>query len=164
MPLKISSILNRLIQRRLLLWMISLLVILVLLGALGIIFWEVRIKVSYPVEMRFNPSGEESLKNRSDRGELIFLASLPRRRFHSIDRGKKVRITLAAGIEGDGVVRKVEKGPDSIKLTIAIERIDGGKAARGRLESLTDQQVKFKGTITLRDLRLIAAFSRRSPR
>lgn len=142
----LSSIFNRLIRKRLLIWGLALVMILFFLALLGAIFWNVRIKVSYRAEMLVERTPTR----------LKILVTIPREPFQLIREGDRADLVLEGGTVR-GEVKKINRKNDSLRLTVFTSPNGAGEDYQSRKES----RVSVTGEITLRSLRLIVAFSRR---
>ncbi len=123
-------------RRRLLIWIVTLLLIAGFAGAAGVILWSVRMKVTYRTEIA-PQAGEEH------NGSLT--AIIPAADFQLIRVGEPVMIALAEGTKLEGIIASVTTGTNEIKLEITV-----GEAPAERSEAV----------VTLRAKRLIAAFLR----
>jgi hypothetical protein len=144
MAVKLLNMLNRLMRKRLLIWGLVLLLILFFLGILGAIFWKVRMKVSYSVEMLV-----EEIPPR-----WRILVTIPRQPFQLIREGDRSKLVPGRMGAIDGEVEKIVRENDSLRLTVLVSPGQKGKGYR------FPENKRVKGEITLRAIRLIAAFSR----
>jgi len=136
MSINITQFLNHLMRRRVLIWVITLILIAGFSGAGGAILWSVRMNVTYRAEIRA-PAREGC--------DGSITAIIPSTCFQSIQKGEAVIIIPTGGREEAGVIRSVITGPDRVKL-----KITGNYQPEERTEAL----------ITIRAERLIAAFLR----
>ena len=136
MTINITRFLNHLMRRRLLIWIVTLILIAGFTGAAGAILWSVRMNVTYRSEIR--PMAREGWD-----GSII--AIIPTAAFQSIQKGDQVIIVPEEGKKVGGIIRSVTTGPEEIKL-----KINANYQPEGETEAL----------ITLRAERLIAAFLR----
>jgi len=136
MSINITQFFNHLMRRRVLIWVVTLILIAGFSGAGGAILWSVRMNVTYLAEIRA-PARE------GWNGSIT--AIIPSTCFQSIQKGEAVIIIPTGGREEAGVIRSVITGPDRVKL-----KITGNYHPEERTEAL----------ITIRAERLIAAFLR----
>ncbi|MEA1926950.1 MAG: hypothetical protein U9N73_01995 [Candidatus Auribacterota bacterium] len=134
MNTKISHFFKHLMRRRVLIWMVTLLLILGFAGAGGAILWSVRMNVTYRVEIK--PPKREGWD-----GSIT--AIIPASDFQLIRRGDEVTIVPEGKKERRGVIRSVITEPERIKLKITGHGLPSEK---------------FEADITLRAERLLAAF------
>ncbi len=141
---------GRLINRRLVLWLWSVAVIALLSAALGAIFWLTRMKATYEVEITAQPRSPEWSDGRSH-----YLMTIPRQKFQAIRTGDPAEIAVDAGGWIRGKITDVEARESSLGLTIygcwSFGPNDKKPAGFARPD---------RGRLTLRALRLIAAFQR----
>ena len=128
---------NYLLRKRLLLWTMTLLLILVFLGILGSICWYVRMKATYPVTVEYLPAG----------GRRHLLVRIPRRSFQVIEAGDRAELELKPDLRLTGKVEKVILEGSTLQLTLLIPVLPAGERPAS-------------GVITLRSRRLLAAFQR----
>ena len=136
MNTNISRFLNHLMRRRLMIWIVTLLLIAGFAGASGAILWSVRMNVTYRAEII--PQVREGWD-----GSIT--AIIPAAAFQSIQKGEAVIIISDGGEKEEGVIHSVITGPEEVKF-----KITGNYQPGERNEAL----------ITLRAERLISAFIR----
>ncbi len=122
-------------RRRILVWALSLILIAALGGAIGGIFWSVRMKTAYRTEL-------------VPVEERIFLASVPLLPLQVFREGDPVSFRRPDGEESIGTLLKAYAGTESMEL---------------RLELPGLPEEKVSGEVTLRSQRLLAAFIYPSP-
>lgn len=123
-------------RHRFLIWVLALLLIAGLGAAIGGLFWSVRMKAAYPVELV--PKGAGVFQAR--------VSSLPLQVFRI---GEPVALKLSTGGEFFGILRAVSPGPERIELSFTFTGLPDQDAA---------------GEITIRSQRLLAAFLSLPPR
>jgi antitoxin component of MazEF toxin-antitoxin module len=128
---------SRLINRRLALWLISLAVSALLLGALLAVFWLARMKATYEVEAKVEGEGES----------IVVL--IPREPLQKIVAGDEVEVDIGEGMTIPGSIRALS---------------DRGEAVEAQIHLLLSEKPDFqfppRVKITLRARRLLAAFRR----
>jgi len=127
---------NHMMRRRLLIWIITLLLIAGFAGAAGVILWSVRMVVAYRAEIEPQESEEQ---------QGSWTALIPATDFQLIREGEPVTITLSDGTKSEGIIASVTTGTKDIKLEIT---------------GVEDQAESAEAVVTLRAKRLIAAFLR----
>ncbi len=130
-PFKIFS--RRLFKKRGLIWLASLSIILSFIGSLGAIFWFVRFKVPYNVQLEIE-------------GPTV-RAVIPHRSFQAVKIEDEVAFKLEGPFPPTGTVKSVKAVAGGLELTIATPPFPKGGG-------------EISGTITLRSRRLISAFFR----
>ena len=136
MTINTTRFFNHLMRRRLLIWIVTLILIVGFTVATGAILWSVRMNLTYRAEIR--PQAREGWDG-------SIMAIIPATAFQSIQKGDKVIIVPEGEKKEEGVIRSVVTGPDEVKL-----KITGNYQPKEKTEAL----------ITLRAERLIAAFLR----
>ena len=136
MTINTTRFFNHLMRRRVLIWVVTLLLIVGFTGTAGAILWSARMNVTYRTEIR--PQAREGWD-----GSIT--AIIPTAAFQSIRKGDEVIIVPDGGEKEEGVIRSVTTGPEEVKLKIT---------------SNYQPKEKTEGYITLRAERLISAFLR----
>ncbi len=127
--------LRHLKRRRVLIWVLALVLIAGFGTAIGGIFWSVRMKTEYPA-------------NLTPAGEGIFLAPVSRLPLQVFRTGDPAVLKLSTGEELPGVLRAFSPGPDRVELRLEFPGLPDEPAA---------------GEITIRSQRLFAAFLSPAP-
>jgi len=128
---------SRLINRRLVLWLISLTVIALLLVVLGAIFWLTRMKASYEVEAKVEGEGES------------IVVRIPREPLQKIKSGDRVEVDVGSGWMIPGSIGDLSDRGEAIEARIKLFPSEN-----------PDYQIPPRVKITLRARRLLAAFRR----
>jgi hypothetical protein len=136
MTINTTRFFNHLMRRRVLIWVVTLILIAGFTGATGAILWSVRMNVTYRAEIR--PQMREGWD-----GSIT--AIIPADAFQSIQKEDEVIIVPEGGKEWKGVISSVITEPERVKL-----KINGPGLPSEKCEA----------DITLRAERLIAAFLR----
>jgi len=147
MAAKFSNILNRLMGKRLLVWVLTLALIFFFLALFVTVFWNVRMKITYRAEMRV-----EEISPR-----CRILVTIPRQSLQLIREGDRAELVPEGMGMMSGQVEKVERTDGSFRLTVLSASAEKGKSYRFKKNGA------LTGEITLRAVRLLSAFSRRSP-
>ncbi len=126
-----SHLFRHLVRRHILIWIVTLVLILIFLTALGTLSWGVRMKITCRVAV--TPEPEKSL----------FRITIPDRSFLSIREGDTATFSDDKIGPHEGIIRSVKKEGNRVELIIAFTGLPG-KAA--------------EGTVTLRGERLLGAF------
>ena len=117
-------------RRRFLIWILALLLIAAFGSAIGGIFWSVRMKTDYRVELA--PDGDE-----------VFLAEVSRLPLQVFRPGEPAALTLPAGEEYSGTLRAFSPGPERVELRLEFPGLPPEPVA---------------GRVAIRSQRLLAAF------
>jgi hypothetical protein len=117
-------------RRRVLIWVLALVLIAGFGTAIGGIFWSVRMKTEYRADI--TPAGEE-----------IFLAPVSRLPLQAFRTGDPAVLKLSTGEELPGVLRAFSPGPERVELRLEFPGLPAAPA---------------EGEITIRSQRLFAAF------
>jgi hypothetical protein len=136
MTINTTRFFNHLMRRRVLIWVVTLILIAGFTGATGAILWSVRMNVTYRAEIR--PQAREGWD-----GSIT--AIIPATAFQVIQKGEAVMIIPDDGEKEEGVIRSVATGAEEVKL-----KINANYQPEEETEAL----------ITLRAERLISAFLR----
>ena len=129
-----TSFLNHLMRRRLLIWVVTLLLIIGFAGTGSVILWSVRMNITYRAEL---------IPETREGWDGSITAIIPAARFQSIQKGETVIVIPDGGGEIKGLIRSIFTGPEQVKLKIS-----------GNYQP----EEKIQANITLRAERLIAAF------
>ena len=117
-------------RRRVLIWILTLVLIAGFGTAIGGIFWSVRMKTAYRAELA--PDGKGS-----------FRATVPRLPLQVFRPGEPAALKLSTGEELPGILRAFSPGPGRVELRLEFPGLPAERA---------------EGDLTIRSQRLLAAF------